>query len=306
MITNIKSKYYINNIRYCNNASVINICIATNDKYVNYAKLCIYSLIMSANRSTYINLYIIIPSDLSNSNIKILKSFKTNNVNIIFKTINNSFHIYKSQSIYDDSIFLRFYIPQIFSHLDKMLYIDADTIITQDLYDLYSLDINEYDFAAVPELGIMSYLLYQTDSQIFDRLPYLNVQFKNQTYFNSGVLLYNLNRLRSTNFLKLCINTYNANKEFHFPDQDVLNLLYSKTTKYIDFKYNCTFLPLVRTDRKPTHTISLVNQIYNTNYNTINQLLLDAKILHFAFDKKLASTFNMYKKIYELYYNLES
>ena len=86
---------------------------------------------------------------------------------------------------------------------DKLLYLDTDTIINNDISDMYNTDISNYELAAVTDI------LFKNFVYDFD-------------YFNSGVMLLNVKKLKETGALdkalKLC-----RYKKMSFLDQDAIN-----------------------------------------------------------------------------------
>ena len=99
-------------------------------------------------------------------------------------------------------------LPQI---PDKIIYLDTDTIINNDLSELYNVDVENFELACVKDI-------YNWTSPS---------RWGIKDYFNSGVLLLNMKKIRETGMFerarKLC-----HDKKMLYPDQDVLN----KTVKY--------------------------------------------------------------------------
>lgn len=121
---------------------------------------------------------------------------------------------------YPIPIYYRLLLPQILPEwCKKVIYLDTDVVANADLTPLWNSNIGE------------RYLLAVQD----DRCPYVSMagglkncpQFKNSTsdkYFNTGVLLINLERWRADNIARQAIEFLKRNAEFvKFPDQDALN-----------------------------------------------------------------------------------
>jgi len=108
----------------------------------------------------------------------------------------------------------------------KMLWLDCDTIVEEDISDLFAMDINGYYYAGVIEPA--------KSKDIF-------------RYINAGVLLCNLDLLRGMckehemiAFLNVC--------KFNWVDQDVINLLCQGRIRVIESIYNSNAftMPCVR------------------------------------------------------------
>ena len=103
---------------------------------------------------------------------------------------------------------------------DKIIYLDTDVIINNNLEELYNIDIENYELAAVKDA-----LNWTAPRRWFRKF-----------YFNSGVLLLNLKKIRETGMLEktryLC-----KNKKLLYADQDALNLS-AKYVKRLPLKFN--------------------------------------------------------------------
>ena len=98
----------------------------------------------------------------------------------------------------------------------RILWLDCDTIVNEDISDLFDINMDGYYYAGVMEP--------QKSKDIF-------------RYINSGVLLCNLELLRETQKeveLAYFLNTY----RFVWADQEVINLLCQGHIRTIDSEYN--------------------------------------------------------------------
>ena len=110
------------------------------------------------------------------------------------------------------AIFYRIMIPEIFSHLDKIIYIDADTLMLGDFRALWDKEIpEEYMVAMVSD----KYCTLQ-------QREILNLK----QYHNSGMILFKLDKCREFDFGKKCLDWLAANHRIAFyPDQDAINVI---------------------------------------------------------------------------------
>ena len=93
---------------------------------------------------------------------------------------------------------------------NKVIYLDVDTLVDGSLEELWNLNISDKCIAARYEAG---------------------------DYINSGVLLMNLNLIRSFKYEDKIKNLL-ENCKFQFPDQDSLNLIYKMYKTNIPKKFN--------------------------------------------------------------------
>jgi lipopolysaccharide biosynthesis glycosyltransferase len=111
---------------------------------------------------------------------------------------------------------LRCAIATIFQQEKIMLWLDIDTIIDDDITDLFSLNMDGYFYAGAMEPG--------KSKGIF-------------TYINTGVTLCNLEHLRDWQKEIEMIAMLNCYK-FNFPGQDVMNLFCQGRIRIIGSEYN--------------------------------------------------------------------
>ena len=109
----------------------------------------------------------------------------------------------------------------------NVLYLDADLIIRHDLSALWSVSLQEKAVAAIPN---------QSDcGQYWKRLGY----DKNLGYFNSGVLLLNLDYIREHQLTDRFIDYIKNNSEkLLCPDQDVLNYILKDCKLTLSVRFN--------------------------------------------------------------------
>jgi lipopolysaccharide biosynthesis glycosyltransferase len=128
----------------------------------------------------------------------------------------------------------RFFVPTIVSE-HRVLYLDVDTLANGDvaLYSLLPFDSGICYYAA---------LCYNLRDGFLQN--YLTQRhFDNDFYYNAGVLYFNVDALRRTNFTESVLREYTTQHaaDYSFLDQDVLNRLYGRTRVRLfpDFRYHC-------------------------------------------------------------------
>ena len=111
--------------------------------------------------------------------------------------------------------------------LDRILYLDPDMLITGSLRPLYDTDMGENLYAACIHKGLVD--LSTPVNKI--RLS----AYETEGYFNSGMLLMNLARIRELVFPQVIFDYVKANHALLIlPDQDVLNGLYGRHILALD------------------------------------------------------------------------
>ncbi len=94
---------------------------------------------------------------------------------------------------------------------DRILYIDVDALVIDDVSELWNLNMNDCYVAGTPDSGMK-----------MDGVVYLKFINSNIPYINSGVLLMNLNLIRKDKMDDKWLKMINTER-FMYPDQDVIN-----------------------------------------------------------------------------------
>jgi lipopolysaccharide biosynthesis glycosyltransferase len=111
----------------------------------------------------------------------------------------------------------RVVLPSLLPRLDKVLWLDADTLALDSVLPLWQHDISEYPLAACPNPVLYSFRGLMSQLDITDR----------SKYFNSGVMLLNLKLMREENYDQQLRALGRKYFEWvRFADQDVLNAAY--------------------------------------------------------------------------------
>ncbi len=115
-------------------------------------------------------------------------------------------------------------------NLHKILYLDADVLCINDLTSLYNTDLDGYLYASAIHTGLTN------TTEVINKIRLQN--FDADGYYNSGVLLMNLDTIRR-HVQPQDIFAYIRKHVLLLPDQDVLNALYGKYIKSVpDELYN--------------------------------------------------------------------
>lgn len=115
----------------------------------------------------------------------------------------------------------RFFICELIKDVDKLLYLDSDTIIVNSLNDIFARDIKT-PIALVKE--------YNFPKHMKDKVS---------CYYNSGILLFNFKKWDEEDYYKKMYDILkNTDVNFLFPDQDLINLIFEGNISPLDFSYN--------------------------------------------------------------------
>jgi lipopolysaccharide biosynthesis glycosyltransferase len=237
------------------------------NNYVPYMVTSMHSAIKNKNKKSIYNFYII-AKDFTKENIEKIKKIKEPNVNIKIvkarsKTLDYS-HLGRFSSF--KIAMQKIFIPDYLGNIDKVLYLDADTIIQKDLSDVYQTDIKDSYIAATKD-GLM----YQFPEHITE----IGLDWR-KFYFNSGIMLLNLKNMRQDAIIEKSITYFNTHYEV-FGDQDILNVVANDKVVPISYRYNCNSTFFEEKDA------DFLSNFYNEKvYQTSRENYDNAVILHFA------------------------
>lgn len=210
----------------------INIVSSSNDLYSNYLIAMLNSVVKNTPE-TKINFYILM-ADLSQEKQNIIsktfKNFQDTTINFIkidkeqFKNV-----ILKTYASSSYEAYARLLLPELLPSIDKILYLDADMIVLNNLNLLNEVELGKYPIAAVNDIN-------DNSIRIFEFLFKIK---KAKSYFNSGVLLMNLKKLREENFTEKSLEFISTTKiPYKFFDQDILNYFFHNNYLKLDYRWN--------------------------------------------------------------------
>jgi lipopolysaccharide biosynthesis glycosyltransferase len=111
--------------------------------------------------------------------------------------------------------YLRLLIPSLIDE-ERILYIDCDTYINEDLTSLFTINLEQKEIAVA-----------------------LDQYIKENEYFNAGVILWDLKNIDRKSFLDKCKKIYlEKESELMYGDQCILNYLYADKKKIIPPDWN--------------------------------------------------------------------
>lgn len=127
-------------------------------------------------------------------------------------------------------VMMRACLTKILPVTDIALSMDCDTIVDGDISGLWKQDLTDHYLAACMEPG----------------------KSKQDPYFQMGVVLFNLKKLREDGMDDRIINELNT-KAYGFPEQDCINELCKGRILEMDSKYNCNRFTKPTTDPRIIH-----------------------------------------------------
>ena len=201
----------------------IPIAYSLDNNYVYPTLVSLTSLIETKNYKTFYDIYLMISNNFTLKNKKKLKSIEQKyrrKCSIKFINMTNLFTNLKKGPI---SQYYRLALHEKLPDMDKIIYLDGDTLIFEDLKEMYDLNMKGKYI-----LGFIDNIYYALES----------FGIRNAIVINSGVLLMDLNALRKYNttdkfndFIKLLNNSIDQG------DQTLINVVLQKHISTLPPKY---------------------------------------------------------------------
>lgn len=269
------------------NNPIINVCLASGESYFRYMATAIVSILKTAGKEDRFHFYILC-NQVGQSYKKQLELLKKwNKFNLTFIDVDNKeFDAFPSAGAHiTNTTYFRYKIAQLCPNVNKMIYLDCDTLVTQSLAPLFAQDLTGYYLAGVEDVG---YYYWRSQNT--------NLIYKTGFYINAGVLLINLALWRQDNlFHKLVEFTNTHSHQIAIGDQDVINQVCQGKIKPLDYKWN-----VQDSFYRPTPERS-----YNPNCKKIMEAAANPAIIHYTQAKKPWG--NMFSKVAKrtcwLFYN---
>lgn len=215
------------------NKQTIPIFFSSDDNYVPFLAVAINSLIENASKD-YNYEIIVLNSGLTSENIERIKKYQNEYVNIEFEDVRPKIEniigalSLRLRDYYSISIFYRLFIPSLFKNYSKAIYLDADIVLVDDISKLYNEDMEGYLVGGVPDEVV-------NNSEVFREYSVKALDLEPGNYFNSGVLLMNLDEFRKEKIEEKFLHILEKyNFDVIAPDQDYLNFLCKGKVKYVN------------------------------------------------------------------------
>ena len=224
-----------------NTGNIINVCYSSDQNYAKYMALSMATVLNTKAPDDNIHFYILDGGISDKDKQKILNLKRIAPCEITFITVDKdkfkNFPLEHTKSL-TLSTYYRLLLPDFLPNLDKVIYFDCDIEARGSLKDLYNTEISLYPLAMAEDI----------DADFHCKRLNLN------SYYNAGMLLLNLQKLREEKFTEKVFDFIEENSEkLYQHDQDVLNLYFKNQIKELDPKWNY--------NKHFTHTSSFMKKV---------------------------------------------
>ena len=126
------------------------------------------------------------------------------------------------------AMWYRLFLPELLPDIDRVLYLDADTLAVDSLAPLWEIDLGEHWVGAVTNVF---------EEWALGRPAELGLAGP-ERYFNSGVLVLNLEQMRRDG-RGPALREFVRERELLWPDQDALNVVLGERRLELHPRWNC-------------------------------------------------------------------
>lgn len=231
------------------NNQIINICFAVDDHYIPYLKTALVSLLYNRERKFSYNI-LVLHSGLSDELRCSLQSIADKEDAVSLSFIDVSAEADKMRCkvgtyLSIAAIYRLILFSEQFAQFDKVLYLDCDIIVEDDVSELFFMPMNGAAVLAAEETGFrqMSFTkkaVFIEGSQSYNidnyRTDVLHMKYP-EHYFNAGVMLLDLVKCREYFTFEQVLKVLHQ-RSYHYNGQDVLNIVLDGRVQLIDNTWN--------------------------------------------------------------------
>ncbi|ENH6239869.1 glycosyl transferase [Salmonella enterica subsp. enterica serovar Altendorf] len=263
----------------------------------NYALCCGALLNSIITNSTLEHNYdiIVLDNNISSLNKQRLNMLIDNKVNIKLRFFNlNTLSEIKevfTRAHFSAATYGRLFIPRLFRGYDKVVFIDADTVVESDIAELMHIDIGNNLVAAVKDIVMEGFVKFGAMSDSSDGVmpsaEYLQKSLgmtNPDAYFQAGIIVFNILQMNTEGtFEKLMFAM--KEKKYWFLDQDIMNKVFYGRVHYLPLAWNVY--------HGNGNTDTFFPNLKFSTYMAFLEARCQPKMIHYAGEQKPWNTTNV-------------
>ena len=242
----------------------ISIVLCPDNYYTAYTYVAMMSILFSKFYFTYISFYLVINDDFEKNNMNFLYSLyeQYDYFNITFINVGDRYNdVYISRYLTKQTYF-RFSIGELIPYLNRIIYLDSDILVYNDLSEFYNLHFNRKIILGQP--------------------TYYNKSPKTGVYkINNGILLLNLKKMRNIKMEEKVLYILENGFKIELHDQFLLNQFFFRYIGIFPPKYHC----------RPFNNYSEIKK-----FNYYSGSIFDDDYLYFSYKYPMIIHFSHYSK----------
>lgn len=206
----------------------IKVCFTADDNYAQHMAVSIASILKNAAEEDKIFVYVLDGgvSDEKKDKIARLNRIKEFHIKYIKVDISIFKKFQLVQNYFTPAVYYRLMMADLLRDIDKIIYLDCDTVVCSSLKELFDVDVTGYYLAATEDIGFL-----WARKALGRKIE--------KFYINTGVMVVNLNLWRKDllgeKLIKFGLETTD---KLAFGDQDIINVVLKDKMKRLDLKWN--------------------------------------------------------------------
>lgn len=257
----------------------VNICLASNENYAPHLATTVYSLIKNRDPGRFYDILVLHKDIREETRKKICSMGKNGKISIRFlfmeeveKEVSCDVGAYYSM----ETNYRLYLFGKKFEKYDKMIYLDCDLIVEEDISKLFDTELGDCEAAAVRSEEFR--LLSKIKKPVFlDGYPYNVDNYRTdalgmespENYFNAGVIVMDLKKARKRITWEQIPEILHLHN-YYYNDQDVLNILFDGKVKNIDCAWNYMTYIAEQLEKENENNRRLYEDLYRENPHIIH------------------------------------
>lgn len=220
----------------------IAVCLSADDNYAPYLLVAVSSIKANRREGDQYEIYVL-DGGVTDVHKRRLSSLCDENFYIRFIDISPYLEdvdpeIFQLNAQFSTATYYRFFIPEIFRRFSRLLYLDCDIVAHHNLAELYRTDIQDHVLAAVPDIEVHRALRGVSARGMRRYLTEKLNMMHPDDYFQAGVLLLHINKMREMDFTNKCLARLQEIGKPLFVDQCVMNSVLDGNYHPLALKWN--------------------------------------------------------------------
>lgn len=263
-----------------NNVPII---LPSDNNYVPFLGITLQSILDHTSDKKNYDIFILASQITSVNQKRILSliqgynnvSLRFCDMDLIMEKFKVSFPIY---AYYTVSTYFRFFAPELFKNFSKVIYLDSDMIVLDDVAKLMDYDLKDNLIGACRDAEANRWQLGPHKYEL--QKYYKEIGLKNpKGYFQAGTLVFNIKQMNKENTMKRFFEQLKTDKKLLCLDQDILNIVCQNRVLYLDVAWNIEWITQIRSE-------NLNKDLSIDMYNLYSKALQNPKIIHYCDDIK--------------------
>jgi len=247
----------------------IPIAFSLNDKYAYPLIVSLTSILYNASPNTFYIFYLLLGPKISETKInKILglrEKYPNCKINLIY--MGDKFSNYQTSYYRSSAVYYRLELSNLITGVDKIIYLDVDTMTHKDLTELYNIDMGNYYYMGFPGHDLVFTIFNGT-----------------RNFINTGTILINLKKIREVNAPILFQDYYNKYGTQKV-DEYLINAVFYNKIKFLPLIYGIPdFGAGAKITSSPSHFVEAFKNLTNFTKEEMESVHENRAITHGCYD----------------------